>query len=349
MLYQHLVPGKHGQLDSSTKTVRLVLGALAAVAGMLGLAGCGGGTGGGLNSSFNDQPFPTTPTPVPGATPTQQSSQIVFDSNRTGDFQLYSVNANGAGMKRLTADAGTTKRDNTLPVFNAARTKIAYVSRSLPSGSPNIFIMDADGSNQKQLTSNGGYAPSFSPDGSQVVFVKGNSIAVMDSDGNHVKVLTTAGSNETVSDPSYSPDGKTIVFSSGTVGQFGAFLSLYLMDADGTHKRQLKIQTAGPTNTHARFSPDGHKILFQTDLGRNSFNQISVVNADGSNAKTVINDTKFFYNQPAWSPDGSKIIFASNRVGGRYHLYTANADGSHITPVTSGPGDDKDPDWKGGN
>gem|GEM_PF-1443218 len=338
-----------GRTDYRTKSLRAAVGALLAMGGMLGLAGCGGGTGSGLNSSFSDQPFPTTATPVPGATPGKPSSQIVFDANRTGDFQIYTVNANGTEMKRLTADSGTIKRDNTLPVFNPARTKIAYVSKTLPSGDPNIYIMDADGTNGKPLTTEGGYAPSFSPDGSQLLFVKGHSIAVMDSDGSHVKVLTTAGSNESVGDPSFSPDGKTIVFYSGNVGQFGSFLSLYLMDADGKNKRQLKMQTAGPTNIHARFSPDGHKILFETDLGRNSFNQISVVNTDGSNSKTVINDTKFFYNQPAWSPDGSKIVFSSNRLGSHYHLYTANADGSHITPVTpvtSGPGDDKDPDWR---
>ena len=68
------------------------------------------------------------------------------------------------------------------------------------------------------------------------------------------------------------------------------------------------------------------------------------INADGSNELRLTNNT-FFDGQPRWSPDGSKIVFASDRAGGLNEIYTMNADGTNPTRLTNSSDSKNNPAW----
>ena len=130
----------------------------------------------------------------------------------------------------------------TLMISVDAQAQIAFVSNR--SGNWDIYVMDVDGGNPRNLTKNrhNDWHPSWSPDGEQIAFGsnrEGNlEIYVMDVDGRNPRNLTKDGHGEfnpSESYPSWSPDGKRIAFASGRNGHW----DIYVMDADGQNPRQL--------------------------------------------------------------------------------------------------------------
>jgi TolB protein len=132
------------------------------------------------------------------------------------------------------------------------------------------------------------------------------------------------------------------------------------MAADGTGAVNLTKNPASDNNP--AWSPDGSKIAFQSDRDGNF--EVYVMNADGSDQ---VNLTKgrpgpewesgafaegrqgLTWNpatdrEPAWSPDGTRIAFSSNREG-NFDIYVMNADGSDQTVLAQSPSDDREPSW----
>src|SRR5207244_7691770 len=81
------------------------------------------------------------------------------------------------------------------------------------------------------------------------------------------------------------------------------------------------------------------KIAFYNDNG----GDIYVVNPDGSGLTPLTSGSGIDVS-PAWSADGQKIAFSSNRAG-NYDIYVMNADGTGVTRLTTGPADEQDPSW----
>ena len=107
---------------------------------------------------------------------------------------------------------------------------------------------------------------------------------------------------------------------------------LTAINADGTGQTNL---TAGGSilDDNPVYSPDGSKIAFHRQNGFRT--DIWVMNADGSNPVAVLpGDT--FNAQPSWSPDGNKLVFASNKSGpGKVEIWVANADGTDLVRLTT--------------
>ena len=130
-----------------------------------------------------------------------------------------------------------------------AQAQIAFVSHR--DGNPEIYVMDADGGNPRNLTNNRDkdYSPSWSPDGKRIVFMSNRDghlrddipgistyeIYVMDADGGNPQNLTNDPRDDR--NPSWSPDGKRIAFASDRDGFKNDDLiitdEIYVMDADG--------------------------------------------------------------------------------------------------------------------
>ncbi|MBI3244280.1 MAG: serine/threonine-protein kinase [Chloroflexi bacterium] len=294
-----------------------------------------------------ETPLPATATEAPtaAATPTSAptqfgggTSRIAFVSNRDGNYEIYLLTAGkgtDASVTRLT-DAPAEDRS---PAWSFDGTKIAF--HSARNGKPEIYSMNADGSEQTRLTSNdfNDVEPGWSPDGSKIAYISfrdGNAeVYLMNADGSDETRLTSNFARE--STPAWSPDGSKIAFASNRDGHW----QIYVMNPDGSEQTRLTtkdtVDYQGPA-----WSPDGAKILFYSN--ETSDEEVYAMNADGSEPARLTDSAGKDYS-PAWSPDGTKIIFISERDGNP-ELYVMDADGKKPTRLTAKLDPDLSPVWQ---
>ena len=231
-------------------------------------------------------------------------------------------------------------------------------------GNAEIYVMDADGGNQRRLTNNpaSDHSPSWSPDGKRIVFTSNrdghfmhgiptDEIYVMDTDGGNQQNLTNNPSYET--SPSWSPDGKRIAFDSNRDGRFN--WEIYVMDADGGNQQRLTNNpdpNGHPDDRYPSWSPDGKRIVFSARReghvvhNLDTTYEIYVMDADGGNQQRLTNNRN---NElaPVWSPNGNRIAFAADRKGnfGNFEIYVMDADGGNPQNLTNNRIFDWFPSW----
>ncbi|MBC8375859.1 MAG: VCBS repeat-containing protein [FCB group bacterium] len=203
-----------------------------------------------------------------------------------------------------------------------------------------VYTINSDGTGLKSLTHNQEYAesPVVSPDGSKILFTSypadHSDVFLMDSDGSNVINLTNSLYND--DHPKFSVDGSQIVFNSTRSDEEN--YEIYMMDVNGSNVRRLTDY--GKWDTYPSLSPDNKTLLWrrvietddETYNHRNS--EIFVKDLD-TGVETNITQRPAYDGWPSWSPDGSKIVFASDMLESRvWHIYTMNSDGSQVSRIT---------------
>ena len=232
-----------------------------------------------------------------------------------------------------------------------------------------IYVMDIDGNNPRNLTNNPktDINPSWSPDKQQIVFqrssnAKGggddddaggkdkkeggnNDIYVMDKEGKNLRQLTDHPSDDR--HPTWSPDSKQIAFISDRDG--GKASAIYVMDTVGNNLRRLTNDVKFTWIDSPDWSPDGKQIVFTSMVinkdAKEKSSEIYVINVGGKNPRQVAKNPKLTWTEsPKWSPDGRQIIFSSGRTG-NYEVYMMDSNGENLRNLTNHPAPDYQPSW----
>jgi TolB protein len=239
----------------------------------------------------------------------------------------------------------------------------------------NIYLLDLDGQSEQGYEIGKGMSHTWSPDGSQIVFMGVSEsslmsqIYIMDANGKNKGVLVQ--SDASVWEPAWSPDGKHIAYSDG---------SIYIINSDGTDNKLILDGSSFFKYGKPAWSPDSEQISFFVPTG------LCTANKDGSNIKRVAGDTdwsssadwspdgqwivygchkkdsqicvikpdrsniKVLTNEsinaaPQWSPDGEWIAFESYRDG-NWEIYIMRADGTEQRRITNDSLDNFEPQWR---
>lgn len=294
----------------------------------------------------------TAGTPVATALPAVDfPGRIVFHSARTGDLEIYTMNADGSGVTQLTNAPGRDLE----PDWSPDGSTIVFTSARDNPNSVQLYLMAADGSDQRPLMSfvAADYlGAAWSPDGERIAFytnVDGNmEVYAVRKDGSDLTNLSRHPSNDMM--PDWSPDGQRLVFVSERDGN----RELYVMDADGAN--QVRLTDSFESELRPRWSPDGKTILFQQSTVDDQSDLYLMDSPSASVTGPIDQDTRLLTfpavhdESPNWALDGQRIIFSSDRdtepQGAlNWELYVMNLDGSGVVRLTYSAEMDRFPAW----
>jgi TolB protein len=229
------------------------------------------------------------------------------------------MSAKGTKVRQLTNTPG----DDSSPDWSPDGSRIAFHSNRTKGGDYEIYVVNSDGTDLKRLTKvrHGidNTNPVWSPDGHKIAFTQNRNhhqdVLVMDSAGNHVRRLTHDSFYDAF--PTWSPDGKEIAFMSCRPLHSGCEAkiaeNIWTISSNGQgHPRRL-------TNTPSvnEFAPRWSKnriVFFGERKNSPSTDELYIINADGTGL-TRLTHNRWLDAAPAWSGDGTRIVFYSNRDG----------------------------------
>jgi Tol biopolymer transport system component len=262
------------------------------------------------------------------------------------DAEIWVMNPDGSNQHALSRN----NRTDFDPTWSADGSMVAFSSSGADA---DIWVMNADGTGEHDVSndpSGPDIQPAWAPDASKIAFVKQNfdgtsALWVMNADGSEQQQLTDA---QTINvHPSWSWDGKLIAFASSRDGNF----EIYTIVPDGTSLTRITF-TTGAQEDNPNWSPDVRFIAYDACLSPSypcpgsPNNEIFAMRADGSGRRRLTNDPSIDAN-PAWSPDGTQIVFRSDRSPDGTELWKMNRDGSGVVQLTIGPYQGGvDPDWQ---
>jgi TolB protein len=280
----------------------------------------------------------------------RSGKQLIFQRQEKvaeGCDQQYIMNIDGSEIRRVSNGLGRTTcgyfYDNDRRIlysstFSHDKACPARPDASMgyvwPLGHLEIYTSKTDGTDLRQITSNGAYnaEATVSPDGKTIIFTSTRDgdidLYAMNLTGGDVRRITRRVGYD--GGAFFSPDGSRIVWraaypqtsadSADYQRLLGARLvrparvELWVANADGSDARQ--ITRLGGANFAPFFHPDGKRIIFSSNFEspRSGAFDLFLINVDGTGLEKVTTHREFD-SFPMWSPDGRKLVWASNRHG----------------------------------
>jgi TolB protein len=309
---------------------------------------------------------PETPAPAeaaPGAVPAAVTpfpqgltGTLVFQSDREGRTKIYSLELATGQVRPLTS--GEAWRDEN-PRWSPDGTRIAFKSnRAHYTPTPeqgaadyDLYTMAADGSDVRRLTTDPAneHDPTWAPDGKSLIYSsdkdsRGDLYRLWLADG-RVERLTRHFVGRAIM-PTVSPDGSRVAFAAQTMraGQFWLF-QVHILDLASKTATPL---AGGGGACWPAWMPDSSGLAYvRLDQEPSSLETLKL---EGGAKQPLVKDAKLWSYYPDWSPDGRRVAFA---VSPEHHegedwdlaIVDANQPGKFVK-LTSGPGNDRLPDWK---
>jgi formylglycine-generating enzyme required for sulfatase activity len=299
---------------------------------------------------------PSTYTPV-ASTPTATvlpplsgsgGGVIAFVSDRDGNDEIYTMNADGSDQRNLTRNPFS----DTDPAWSPNGTQIAFASTR--DRNYEVYVMDADGSNIRRLTNHPSIDvhPTWSPDGSRIAFLTrrhGNvEVYRVNVDGSDLHRITFNSYDDFEID--WSPDGRLIALAA----QAGEYANIHTINVEAAPDGVAPREQLTDTEAHDAFpkwSPDGSQIAFISNRDGDENWEVYIMNSDGSDQRRLTYSTGLD-GIPTWSPNGTHLAFESNRDGDK-EIYLLSVDdairnpeGADIIRLTDNDADDQHPAWR---
>lgn len=267
---------------------------------------------------------------------------LVFNSNRDQSINIFSLRIDSGEIQKLTDSSGFDLD----PAWSPDGTQIVFASNRDPEHGFQIYVMNADGSQQRQVGPSrlgDNVKPNWSPDGNQIVFqsngdANGNplddnyDIYVIDTDGTNLKQVVVNAADDT--EPVWSPDGSRVAFLSERSGQD----EVYLVDLESLQITQLT--SLDQLKGDLAWSTSGQQLLFISD------GEIYAVDVETQAVNVVVSLPDSNEATPVSIPD-NRLIFSSSR-NGPWQLFALDLTDSEtltLAQLTTGSEVDRSPDW----
>ena len=273
---------------------------------------------------------------------TSFSGTIVFQSDRSGNWDIFRVEADGSSLVRLTSH----KSADLNPAWAPDGSLIAFSSER--TGAGDIYVMSPDGNNIRRITDDPSYegAPRFTPDGKALIFEgeRDGRAEVYSVELASREVVRVTNSIQRKLGPVSSPDGKRIAFMEKSLIRW----HISVRSLETGEKRAV---TRGGGACRPDWSPDGRILAFvstrdtaKADLWFREMNG----SRDGRVWRVPTRKNAYNYD-PSFSPDGLSLAMASTISRGKkeqWDIFLMNVNGRDISRLTGSEGNDRFPDWK---
>lgn len=299
------------------------------------------------------------------ATTPGTNGRIVFTSTRTGNEEIWTMNADGTDLRQLTRN----KQPDYTAAWSPDGRRIAFVGEA--KGNADLYVMNADGTGLFRLTfhKGGDWAPSWSPDGLQIVFASNRDgdvdawvIDVPGAPGRFeplTRNLTPGLSSTSEWAPDWSPalvDGSSkIVFMSGA--QNGSNYDQYAVErsASGAFSAPRALLVSPESEYGAAWSPSATQLAVPRLLAAENTWRLFTFDADGSNVQPLVKSSNGYHVRayyPTYSPDGTQMVMErrSSYPSGNPEVFVGTFDGPSsfgtLVNITNNAATDYQPDWQ---
>lgn len=245
-----------------------------------------------------DPPAPTA-TIAASAVSSWQQGKLIFPQRSGRLNALYQLDLSASGAPTLLYDSGGSLL-LTAPNFSPGGDRAAF---NFYQG--DLYVMGASGSGVSRLAACG--APSWSPDGRQVICAVSGEFWILDADSGAVAQQIAVPSSARF--PTWSPAGSEIAYVTIEQGQ----TSIWRMALSGG--QPVMLAGSASENYAPSWSPDGQRIAFQSNLD-SANSEIWVMDRDGGNLRRVTDTPAGYWSRaPSFSPDGKSLAYVSDQDG----------------------------------